>query len=589
MTIDFDKMYTGMPLMTELAKQIAEKNASLTWMDMVKEFTQKSDEFLFGGNSNMDFSSYYDLACRSDERKEELNLKNEIIMDAKSLDDLKNKIYNADNTLATDLSNINGQLTGKIAYLNIYFGIDRSEEELRSSDLAILHILYKVFNDANLKKGILSNTKKSTFLRFYQNQYNPYCDTILFIRSCFLQVIGFKEAYYIEHVRRLIYLALNTTEDKFYENIISIMSEFDNKKKDLLRDIYVSSNVRKKLCNLISAQLESILNTKKYEWQHPASDNLTENEIDFIQAYFHFITLGVEDVVNKPLLSLKNTKRFSDMIDNGCSILPEFGEWCERSDLRDIINKNSLYIAQFIADEELDLIKDRKNLESRQANIKNHCDNYIKLCKFLYDTNILKGINHIKFLILIYLCEKCRRDKINIRKEGYQGGIPERKTISMKTVFDYVEKNDLSFFEPTLTKKFIEYARENIKRKENGQKPIDDGNFIEKLRQKDMNQLKRMEDANKVVDDKEVIKIYGLIAFGNTVESLYRGESKALLESRKQMRKYLYTYFKKTIPLLKQRNFPFKSLEDYREDILPQELLRRVVKNELNHCRLEKI
>ncbi|MEN6414246.1 MAG: hypothetical protein ABFC84_16020 [Veillonellales bacterium] len=581
--IEGSDIYNILPETMKLIEQRQKEIANFGWMDLVKEFTRISDQFLFDGESHLHHKDYYDTACRFDERKDQIHFVKGIIMDAESFDDLAIRIKNANSDLLLDGTNIYGQLANKIKYLDIYFGIEKVErEELKSADLAILHILYKVFNDENLPSVILDRAKSSTFLRFYHNQYNPYSEVILFIRSCFLQQIGFKEAWNIEYVRGLIYSALNATEDMFYDNIKKIVSNMDKEKERLLLDNSVESAVRKKLCDYISSFLEGEV-SKEYKWNDPVSDNLTKDEVDFVCAYFHFITLGIEDVINKPLIILNNTKAFIKRLDRGFNFLPNFKEWFDYKSLGQFVKSNSLYIAQFIADEELDLVIDQKELEKRKNNIENHCDNYIKLCKFMYDANFLRNINSTKFLIFIYLYEKCSRDGIMFKKEGYRGGKVSRNSISMKAVFRYVsERVDLDFLK--LGEDLSKYIKDQI----NGKNQISYSDFLKQQEEKDIGRHKRITAANQLIDDDEVTKIKGVIAFANTVESLYHRESKALIKSRKRMRSYLFEYLKRNIPLLKQKNFPVKRLTDLKEKIFPQMLLWNIMEFELRHCKIKK-
>lgn len=587
MTREFEekiKMYEIFPRLKEVVEAREQEVSNFELEDMVKEFAQKSDRFLFD-RDYMFPAVDYDEVKRFDERKKEIASKPVLIMDAESLDDLIDKISKADASFEKDNKSIGDQLKNIMKYLNTYFGVDRQGEELRPADFTLLHILYQVYNEDRQKKGILYDVQDSVFMRFYQSEYNPYYKIMLFIRTCFFQKIDFKEAYHIERVRRLVYDGIITTEERFFDDVKNIITKIDKKKLNLLNYNYISNHVRKHICIFASYMLKGLL-SKKTVWEWRIEKELSEFEYDFLQAYFHFILLGIEDAINEPLISLENTEKVMSKINENYNIIPEIREWYDR-DLRSIIKENSQSIAQLISDEESDLLKDKKKLKAIKANIKNHCDNYIRLCKFIYDNNVLKEIDSKKILILIYLYEKCSRDKIYIYKEGYKAGKRKRNKISMKNALSYLEKIDLSFLERGKdTEAFI---LEDIKRRNDGLEPLDFDEFRRKQDAKESALLKRIADADKVIDDDEVYKIYGLIALGYTIKSLYNGESKALIKSRKKMKKELYEYCKINIPLIKHQNCPFSDFEDLRYSILPQGALAYIVETKLSSCGLKKI
>ncbi|SCM82573.1 hypothetical protein KL86SPO_50344 [uncultured Sporomusa sp.] len=581
----------------------------MSWIEMVKKFSKLTDKFLFDEKSFLHGQDIEREINELDVKRDKVDSETEIIMDAKSLRQLAGKIVEQDKSFKSseedarvkkadeqskkdiESDRIYEQLQGKTRYLKYYFGIVTPDSLLSSSELALVHILYetekmvhpvaqeKSLNKKDSKekpnkgKGKLNDLLEASFLRFYQNN-NPYYEYMIFIKACLLQKISFKEAYCCEYVRGLIYFGVNAFEDQLYNIIKHSMQRIDEDTAHQLEQKSDENHMRRLLCNhtrwqWIQRLREFKSNKEKYRWDNPVSD-ISDEENNFIQAYYHFSKLGVRDVINQPILSqVKERKQFlllklvcqSTLADNITSWntwrdgelipkkpfyknFPRFSCWEDaRKDLEKLknhIKENSKVLGWlvvgvepefwFLVDKKEASVKDKKKrIKNQGRNIKNHAECYIGLCEFIWQNKLLPNISEEVFLIIIYLYEYYSNIEEKINKPGFRAGEAARREMSIKTILSYFKNVD---------RDFTSYQFDNIPGKE----------FCDVF--------------------------YGIVAFCNAVLSFSHEERNDLVTERKKMKRALYKYFNKMIPLLKQHDYPFPTLNHLREELFPEEQLK---------------
>jgi len=544
------------------------------WIELVKEFSKISDRFLF----DWDFGRFLndasaDMVCDMDEERKIFFRNNKLpqdislIMDATSIKDLADKIVSTGNRdrkgeqeederlkrvirmyeegeKKKKVNDLVSMLKNKIPYLQSFFGLKVGlHSKITPAQLALLHILFLVENKGNkLHQGLLDKLLTSSFLRFYPNNSNYY-EHFIFIRSCLLQKITFQEAYCFENVKGLICFAVNGMEKHLLQCTTDYIKSLDEDKGAKLDDKIYKNIFNIRLLNCTRYLLAKKRN-KKYTWDDPVSCDLSDAESVWIEAYFHFIKLGIRDVVNEPVLPGYG-------IENGsCDIwdrirflnneeflalrntLPDFsyGYTAQKSllQLRDFIMDNVQEVVHLIAD-------DDNEVKRLKTNVKNHCNCYINLCNFMWRNSLISAPTLNELMKIIYLFEKCCSHKVNIQKNGFRGGEPKRRTISMKTILLYF---NFDYCDDIQGDKLV-YGFEHTQ----------EGDFADIF--------------------------YGIMAFCNTIVSISNQESGCLIKERKKMKRALYRYFNKMIPLLKQNDDSFCLLSDYVEEFFPTKHLRR--------------
>ncbi|MPL75058.1 hypothetical protein SDC9_20879 [bioreactor metagenome] len=566
------------------------------WTELVQDFSQFNDRLLFNGDFIRFLSpATVDMVSDLDEERDRIlqcNALSEsinLIMDATSIRDLAKKIAATvkikeqcdpdenpkvkkiaeEAQRQGDLESFIPILKNKIPHLKNFFGVEvKKGDKLTSSQLALLHILFMVENSEETRhKGLLAKLLESSFLQFYPADTN-YHKHIIFIKSCFLQKMEFIEAYRIEYIKGLIYYGVNTIENFLYKSAEEyIINQLGSGEK--LR----TNTLRRNLINAICCQLEK-KNTQKIVKNSPISQELSADEKEFIEAYFYFIKLGIHSTIDEPIIptydaethycniwaKMKLNNQYNELVIADATVknitqlfekhkqknvLMALGELTGFFSDLSIVTKKLPQIKEFIKNHSKKIAEVLVDGESRTdnwgRNIKNHCDCCINLCDFVLRNGLVE-INCLNdFINYIYLFEKCCADEVSLPIAGFRGGKARRRSIAMKTVLLYFNDN--------------------------------------------MNSKLSFDN----IDSMEFSDVFfGIIAFCNTLNAINRMEGRSIIESRQTLRRLLYVYFSEAIPLLKQKDYPFKSFTNYAEDIFPPELIHQFCLQEIKNLKNQK-
>ena len=487
-----------------------------------KEFDQirKDKSILLFGNSN----NLYDA-----ENQYKFSQYSEI-----SIDDLSRQI---DFSLQEDSGenvNVEEVLENKKEYLQAYFGV-KYEGEWSKKEIYQIHqlllILYKCENrDEKGKRGILKNMQAASFWRFRNEKENPYYEQMFFIRQELLKALYFEDAIVIEYVAGLYRFCINSLAEATVQRVID---ELVVDGWDFLFGNY-ESEIHDDLYKLIVVNLKRLNSEKQTLVQKP-------NDL-FGYAYLRFLLLGIEDTIEEPRMIIdidqlhkEESWRFDvhpvwQRLDKMVKFAPKKIICVDESKNLAKIRKGKdlIPISDFVKDSAKDIAREiwqEKFEEKHYVAIRRGANNYSKLA-LLYSLYTLKTppyeITIVEILTIIHLYENCKSGK-KTQRTGYNGGQFGRRDKMFKTIMGYL--------------------------------PDDISNDI---------MIKAIEDG-----------LYEIVCFMNTLNALIANESERTVKNRVEIRKELFIYLKKVIPLLELEPHTYRTLTDIAESIMSTDELQQ--------------